>query len=302
MIRTLTGKNSYKLHAYLQERVNEVLAAVGELAIERLDASEASVDTILQSVQSLPFLVDRKLVIITNVQSSAVLMERLADVIDRTADTVEVLLVDPGFDKRKTAYKILQKQTELHDFPEPQPRELPAWLVAEAKEVGASLSISDAQYLVDRVGANQQLLASELQKLCIYDSKITRANIELLTEQSLQSTIFSLLDAAFAGNMKRAVEMYREQRKARIEPHYILAMLVWQLQSLTLAVYAPDTSESTLVATGMSPFTARKVVQLARGKTKSDIKRMVVTLTELDAQIKTSADADAGVELYLMSL
>jgi DNA polymerase III delta subunit len=146
------------------------------------------------------------------------------------------------------------------------------------------------------------LLASELQKLCIYDPKITRATIELLTEQSLQSTIFSLLDAAFAGDMKKAVEMYREQRKARIEPHYILAMLVWQLQLLTLAVYAPDTSESTLVATGMSPFTARKVAQLARGKTKADIKRMVVTLTELDAQIKTSADADAGVELYLMSL
>ena len=302
MIRTLTGKNSYKLHAYLQERVDEVLTSVGELAIERLDASEASVDTVLQSVQSLPFLVDRKLVIITNVQSSTVLMERLAEVIDRTADSVEVLLVDPIFDKRKAAYKMLQKQTELHDFPEPQPRELPAWLISETKEVGASLSLSDAQYLVDRVGASQQLLASELQKLCLYDPKITRATIELLTEQSLQSTIFSLLDAAFAGDMKRAVEMYREQRKARIEPHYILAMLVWQLQSLTLAVYAPDTSESTLVATGMSPFTARKVAQLARGKTKADIKRMVVTLTELDAQIKTSADADAGVELYLMSL
>jgi DNA polymerase-3 subunit delta len=302
MIRTLTGKNSYKLHAYLQERVDEVLAVAGELAIERLDASEVSIDTLLQSVQSLPFLVDRKLIIITNVQSNTVLLERLPEVIDRTAESVEVLLVDPSFDKRKAAYKVLQKQTELHDFPEPQPRELPAWLVAEAKEVGASLSLSDAQYLVDRVGAHQQLLASELQKLCIYDPKITRATIELLTEQSLQSTIFSLLDAAFAGDMKKAVEMYREQRKARIEPHYILAMLVWQLQSLALAVYTPDASEGSLVATGMSPFTARKVAQLARGKTKADIKRMVVTLTELDAQIKTSADADAGVELYLMSL
>ncbi len=302
MIRTLTGKNSYKLHAYLQERVDDVLARSGELAIERHDASEASVDTVLQAVQSLPFLVEQKLVIISNIQANSPLMERLAELVERVAEGVEVLLVDPSLDKRKAGYKLLQKQTELHDFVEPSSRDLPGWLVAEAKRLGAELSLADAQYLADRVGANQQLLANELQKLCTYEPKITRMTIELLTEQSLQSTIFSLLDAAFAGNVKKAVEMYREQRKARIEPHYILAMMVWQLQSLSLAVYASDASEGSLVATGMSPFTARKVLALARGKSKADIKKMVVALTELDAQIKTSADADAGVELYLMSL
>ncbi len=302
MIRTLTGKNSYSLHAYLQERIAAIVATSGELALERVDAQEASVDTVLQAVQSLPFLVSEKLVVVTGVQSNAALMERLEELIDRTADTVEVLLIEPNLDKRKASYKLLKARTELHDFVEPQARDLPAWVSTEAKRLGATISSSDAQYLVDRVGAHQQLLAHEIEKLSLYQPVITKQTIELLTDQSVQHTIFTLLDSAFSGDTKRTLELYREQRRARIEPQYILAMLVWQLQSLALAVFAPTRSDGSLVATGMSPYTAKKVLQLARSKTRADIKKMVVDITEFDAAIKTNAEADAGVELYLLSL
>ncbi len=70
----------------------------------------------------------------------------------------------------------------------------------------------DAKYLVMRVGANQQTLSNELAKLLSYDKAITRQTIDLLTEQTPQSTIFELLDAAFAGNSKKAMELYAEQR------------------------------------------------------------------------------------------
>lgn len=302
MIRTLTGKNSYALQVYLQTRVAAVLASSGELAIERIDAQEASVDTILQAVQSLPFLVSEKLVIVTSLQSNTALMERLDELVDRTADSVEVLLVEPLLDKRKASFKQLKARTELHDFTEPQPRELPSWLVSEAKQLDATISMTDAQYLVDRVGAHQQLLAHELEKLSLYQPHITRQTIELLTDQSLQSTIFTLLDTAFSGNAKKTIELYHEQRRARIEPQYIIAMLVWQLQALAMAVHVPGQSEGGLVQAGMSPYTARKVLQLAHGKSRADIKKMVVDLTELDAAIKTNTDADAGLELYLLTL
>ncbi|MDO8266178.1 MAG: DNA polymerase III subunit delta [Candidatus Saccharibacteria bacterium] len=302
MVRTFTGKNSFTLHASLKEIVSDFLKKSGDFAVEKIDASETDVDSLLQSVQSLPFLSPEKLVVISNIQSNNTLMDRLEDLIDRTAEGVEVILVEPSLDKRKAGYKILQKNTELRDFKEPNPQDLPVWAVEAAKKNGANISRSDANFLVERVGANQQLLINEIQKLSLYNPDIDRHSIELLTDQSLQSTIFTLVDAAFAKNPKKAIELYREQRIARIDPHYIIAMLTWQLQALAQAVFAEEKTESHLVSLGQSPYTARKSIALSKKISKADMKKMIVDLSELDAQIKTNTDPDSALELYLLNL
>ncbi|MCA9328501.1 DNA polymerase III subunit delta, partial [Candidatus Saccharibacteria bacterium] len=263
MIWTLTGKNSFALQAELRSLITQVQDEVGDLGIERFDASEVDATTVLQAVQSLPFLVAKKLVVVSSLQSNAELLDRIAELVDRTADGVEVVLVEPALDKRKSSYRDLKKLTNLTEFNEPSPQELPGWLVAYAKEQGSTLSSQDASYLVERVGANQQQLAREVEKLALAGD-ITKESINALTEQSVQSTIFSLLDAAFSGNSERALAVYREQRRARVEPQYILVMLTWQLTNLTQAVYADPQTESTLITAGQSPFTARKSLQLAK--------------------------------------
>lgn len=302
MVRMFTGKNSFGLQEKLHADIDEFEKEVGELGIERFDASESDVNTILQAVQSLPFLVPKKLVIVTQVQSNTALLDRIHEVVDRTADGVEVILVEPNLDKRKTSYKELQKLTTLTDFSEPSHDELPKWLVNYASKQGSELSHPDATYLIDRAGAGQQQLAREVEKLALVGEHITRKAIDALTDRSIQSTIFSLLDAAFAGDSKKAVQLYREQRQARIEPQYIIAMLTWQLTNLAQAVYANPKTESTLVSAGQSPFTARKSLGLAKHVSKSSIKKMITDLSELDVLTKTSADADAGLELFLIEI
>ncbi len=302
MIQTLTGKNSYALQKELRQIIADTTAEVGELGIERFDASDSNVDSILLAVQSLPFLVPKKLVVVTQLQSNSALLDRIAELVERTADGVEVVLVEPQLDKRKSSFKELQKLTKLTDFSEPRPQELPTWIVNYAREVGTEISSADATYLVERVGASQQQLAREVEKLALVGDKVSRADIDALTDQSVQSTIFSLLDAAFSGNKSKAIQLYREQRQMRVEPQYIIAMLTWQLTSLAQAVFADPQTESTLVAAGQSPYAARKGLSLAKKTSKSQIKKMIRDLSELDLQTKTSADADAGLELYLLEL
>jgi DNA polymerase-3 subunit delta len=302
MIQTLLGKNSYALQTYVRDQIDQVIARAGDFAVERLDASEVEVDTILQAVQSLPFLASEKLVIVTSVQANGLLMDRLDELIDRTAENVHVLLVEPSLDKRKSAFKLLKQKTTLKEFSELDSRLLSQWVRDELKQKDVSISSADASYLVERVGTNQQLIASELDKLTLYGNQITRDVIDKLTEQSLQSTIFELLDAAFSGRHAQAIKLYREQRAARVDPHYILAMLTWQLHAIGVAVHAPARTDQALIAAGIAPYTAKKVLALTQSMSKADYKQIVTALTELDAQIKTSVDADAGIELFLLSL
>jgi len=302
MVRTFTGKNSYGLSAELKSLASSYLKEAGDFAVERIDASDVDADSILQAVQSLPFLSPKKLVIITNIQNNSTVLDRIEELEERTADGVEVVIVDPSPDKRKTYFKQLQKLTNIHNFAEQQPHDLSIWVTNFAKELGSEISNADASYLVERVGANQQLLSVEIEKLSLYSSKIDRKSIELLTDQSMQNNIFSLLDSAFSGDSAKAIKLYREQRASRVDPHYILAMLVWQLQAIALAVHANPQTENALVFAGQSPYTAKKSLAIAKRITKQKLKKMVVDLSELDAQIKTNSDADSALELYLLNL
>lgn len=303
MVIVLTGKNAYALKATLDGIVSTARKDIGDIGIEKIDANEADIDTILQSVQSLPFLAPSKLVVVQNAQSNQALMDRVEEVIERTADEVKVVLVGPVFDKRKSTWNVLKKRADdVQEFSDMKPFELPKWVVEQAKGNGATINARDAAYLVDRVGPDQMMLASELKKLSINAAAIDRSAIDELTEQNPQSTIFEMLDAAFSGNKARAVELYRDQRKKRVEPHYIVAMLMWQLHALALAVFADPATEQTLVAAGQSPFSARKSLNLARKIRRSDVKKFINDLAELDVNIKTSAEPDSALELYLLSL
>lgn len=302
MIWTFSGKNGFLIDQALRQKYNNFREAVGDLGIEKIDAADVSYGTIIQSVQALPFLVANKLVIISNISTNAELLDNLQTLIDRTPDSVDVVLIDQNVDKRKQYYKLLQQKTELHEFQEPKPDDMPSWVVNYAKELGGKITLADARYLTNRAGNKQQLLAREIEKIVSYNPDISRETIDLLTDESLHSTIFNLLDAAFAGDKKTAIKIYRDQRQARVEPYYIISMLVWQLFSIAQAAHAEPATEATLVANGMSPFTARKSLAIAKRVGRNKLKKIINELAELDKNIKTSADSDAGVELFLMQL
>ena len=64
MIITLTGNNFYSLKKRLDELTVGFVKEHGELALERIDAEDAESRSVLDAVQSLPFLSARKLVVI----------------------------------------------------------------------------------------------------------------------------------------------------------------------------------------------------------------------------------------------
>ena len=104
---------------------------------------------------------------------------------------------------------------EGHEFTEFAPLDgsaLARWAVDYVAGQDGKLSVANATYLMQRVGTNQQLLAHELDKLVVHGADITRDTIDLLTEAAPQSSIFELLDAAFAGRRQRCWICMRSSR------------------------------------------------------------------------------------------
>jgi DNA polymerase-3 subunit delta len=304
MVVTLTGANDYLRKQELSRRVAAFIAEHDDMAVERLDGEEASADRMREALQSMPFLTDRKLVVLREAGKQKAFAEAITDILPQIADTTDVILYEPKLDKRSSYYKTLKKETDFQDFTPLDAGGLARWAVEYAKEQGGALTISDASFLINRIGPLQQLLQSELHKLLSYDEHISRQTIELLVEPTPQSTVFELLDAAFSGNAKRAFTLYKEQRALKVEPQAIIAMLGWQLHILAVVKAGGTRSVDDIAkAAKLNPFVVRKSQALTRKLDMPRIRQLITDLLQLDMQLKRSSlDADEALQFYLLAM
>jgi len=299
---TLTGANDYARGRELRGLVADFVAEHGDMALEKLDGETASFERLQESLQSLPFLATRKLVVLQDPSSNKAFAEAIDSLLAGLPETTDVILVEPKLDKRLSYYKTLKKQTDFREFPDLDAGGLASWAVSYAKEQGGTLAPSDARSLIERVGLSQLRLEHELDKLLAYNPAITRETIEALTEATPQSTVFALLDAAFNGDKMRTLQLYAEQRALKVEPQAIIAMLAWQLHVLALVKTAGNRSTDDIARIAkINPFVVRKSQPLAKRLSLEALKSHIADLLNLDKQLKTSAaDADEATQLHLL--
>lgn len=301
---TLTGENDFLRSQALASLVDKFVSEIGELGLERIDGEEVEFARISEALTSLPFLASKKLVVFKNPGASKDFAEKFELLLENLPETTKLVLVEAKLDKRTSLYKYLKKASDFREFAPLDSSALARFLVDEAKASGGELASSEARYLVERVGNNQQKLASELAKLLAFNPKITRANVESLVAASPQTKIFDLLDAAFAGNQKKVLAIYEEQLKLGEEPQKIIGLLAWQLHLLALAKTASGKPARQIASDAkISSYSAEKSLALARKLELAQIKSYVSDLLALDTQLKsTKVDADEALKNYLLGI
>jgi DNA polymerase-3 subunit delta len=304
MTTTITGSNFYLMRRRLDGLTSKFVKEHGELALQKIDAETAEPAAIMEAIQSLPFLASRKMVVLRSLGANKTASGQVEQYIDAAGDSCDVIFYEPLPDKRTGYFKVLKSKSQLEEYDELDPRSLADWLVGEAKKRGGRLSQSDSNYLVDRVGVNQELLANELEKLLIYNPEISRQSIDELTVKTPQSKVFDLLDAAFGGNKKRALELYDEQRAQKVEPQAIMAMIAWQLELIALAHLGKAKAANQIARdAGVSPYPVQKAQRLATKLDRDQLIEMISVAAEFDYKSKTvTFDLDEALKTYIVTL
>lgn len=302
MIRVFTGANSFMLRAELTKIVQGFVDEHGDIALEHIDGEEASYERIGEAVQSLPFLAAKKLVVLHTPSAQKQFVEQAEVLLSDIPEITDIVVVEPKLDKRTGYYKWLKKNTDFKEFNELDSRGLAPWAVQYAKQQGSELSLPDAAYLIDRTGVNQERLSNEIQKLALDGKKITRETINVMTDPTPQSKIFDLLDAAFSGQTKKALDLYAEQRSMKVEPQEILAMVGWQLRQVALAKTAGTKHD--LVKEGkVSPYSANKAKAIAGRLSLQKLKDLIRELMALDARSKRQPiDLNEALQAYILKI
>ena len=304
MITTYAGENDAVRVAAVRKHVADFVAQYTDMGLERLDGEEVSYDRILEAAQSIPFLVERKLVVLKSASLNKEFTERFDEFLDSVSESTDVLLEEGKLDKRTSFYKQLQKKTEFTDFKILDANGLVRFAGEYTRQQGGVISTGDARYLIERVGLNQQTVQNEIDKLVLYEPKITKETIDLLTEKLPQSRVFDLLDAAFSGNIARTLELYRDQRAQGVEPQLIVGMLVWQLYIFAVVKSARDRSiEEIAKQTKINPFVVSKSLGVVKKMSFLRLRELISALRELDVRSKTEGVVlDDALQHFLLSI
>jgi DNA polymerase-3 subunit delta len=297
MITILTGRNSFMLQQELQRIINKFVSQHTDMGLERLDGEEVEYDRIREGLQSLPFLASKKLVVLRDGSANKQFLENAEKLLKDIPESTDLVIVEPKIDKRLSYFKLLKKIGDFKEFNELDGNGLTHWLVDQAKSRGGVMTISDANLLVDRIVINQQLLANELEKLLLYNPKINKESILLLTDKTPQSSIFDLLDAALNGKTELALELYIEQRQQKVEPAQIMALLAWQLHVLALIKTAGNRDTNDIASEAkINPYVVRKSTAIADKLSYDDLKKLISYVRELDHRLKSeSIDPDEAL-------
>jgi len=303
MVTLLTGANEFLISAERQRIVDEFLNDNDVFGLERLDAEELDASRLRDALLQLPFLVNKKLVVIKNVFSNKGIQEALCHLLGQVPDEIDVLLIDPKSDKRTKLYKQLASAKQVQECVNLRPQELVSWTVDYATKLGGSITQSDSSYMIDRIGPEQMQLARELEKLAVFGA-ITKDLIDTHTEQALRGTVFDLLDKTFSGKTDESLKLYDQLLSNKTDPSEILALIGWQLHVFSLVKYAgPGAPADVAKLTGVHPFVVGKALNIVRTMSLENVKLAVAKALDADIMIKTKpVDSVDVVRVLLLEL
>src|SRR5690606_15451091 len=147
--------------------------------------------------------------------------------------------------------------------------------------------------LVELIGANLRLLATELEKLQAYagDRAVTVEDVRLLTAQSREQSVFALVDAVVEGRAPLALRTMRMLLDdGSHAPPQLQAMIARQLRALVRATELlehragqPEVAQ----ATGLNGYPLTKLLSQARATTRPAVELALREVEATDHAVKT---------------
>ena len=287
------------------KRLRDRLAAVADLDfnLETFDGGSSSSDEVTNAANTMPFMSDRRLVIVRDVDKlDASSLEALAAYARDPAPFTCLVLVATKIAKNSKLYRAAAATGVTYEYAAPKRSEYASEAVRLLKERGKRMSQGTAQALVDLVGRDLRKLDSEADKLAAYvgdAAEVTSADVAEAVAAGAAASVFELTDAVGERDTGKALRILHRLLQAGESPLGVHAMLSRHVRALVGARalsargMLPDAMAPEI---GMAPWLARNAARQASGYEPLELARALGGLADAEEQMKTSS-ADAGLVL-----
>ena len=282
-----------------------------ELNETRLEAPET--DALIAAVETLPFMADKRLVLIRDYPAlvgRAEPDERLIAYLPRVPETsVLLFLCAQKPDARKKLYTLIKKSGGIVDFSSMTGRELTAFVINAFRERGKECAERTAEHLIFLCGSDSTRLLSEIEKIASLRSgqkDVHPQDVDALAVPSVESKVFQMIDAVVSGQDARAFSLLRAQLLSGENRVGILSMLLRQfrlMQHIKIMQYEKKRESEILAALGMSPYIGSQYIRQASSWSNRQVRTAVHLCLNTDYQIKSGQlNQEGALESVMLQL
>jgi DNA polymerase-3 subunit delta len=343
VIYVLHGPDEFSMRETAARLLADALPPeTASLNTTRLATGQVTLEALRLACEAMPFLAERRVVIIEGFFSSLASRRRraaptggaephdapaaetsdgaapaddaaqaIASYLPRIPPTALVIFLDsvPPPRTGPLARALEQARARQQHFPLLAGAALQRWIKARARQEGATITERAADLLATYAGTDLRALASEIKKLATYAGParaIDEAAVQALVSQAREANVFELVDAFARGDRRQALAALLTLLEQGERPERILGMVARQVRLLLQARDALDHGETVAGLSrllALPPYPTRLLAEQARLFRTDQLEAMHRRVLDTDIGIKTGRlPAELALELLAAEL
>jgi DNA polymerase-3 subunit delta len=263
-------------------------------------------DALSAAVTALSLIASRRYLVADRVERwGPAQAGRVADALEAIGPDTTVVLIARGKKPAKLAKAVEKAGGEVLAYDAPRERDLPARLVADARERGFELDPAAARLLVERMGTSTMRLANELDRLALWAGKggeVTLADLEAMVADTSEEARWTLSDALVerrADTAMLAAERLLAQGESVSGLVYALASRLRSAHDALSALERGGSPKQVASSLDMHPYAASMLVKRLRGASLDELRGAVTAVADLETWSRGGSDYEDSVALTL---
>lgn len=291
----LYGEEEYRREQTLNQLLDALLAEeTRDLNLDQIRPGEPGTRSILESARTLPFLAQRRVVLIPGIEElSREQQEELLAYLNDPSPTSCLVLAGRRLDLRTRLAAAIQKKGMLLRFDRLDADSVKESLLAAAREQGVRLQPEAISLLMTLVGDDVRQLIYSVEKAALFvgaREEIGAKDIEALVGETRVRSIFQLTDAVSGRDLDVALRCLTSLLGSGEEPLAVLGMLARQIrlliQAKALQEQATPVSKMTHVL-GLPPRVVAALAEQSAARSWRQLTGALQSLSRADLAIKT---------------
>lgn len=308
------GREFYLIENVIKTFKKSLNESMIDFNLDILDGKELTLDQILSNAETLPFMDERKILIIKDFEllkgkkknfsdsDESELIEYIEKV---PSTTVIVFLVYGDVDKRKSLVKKINKVGIVNHCDKLSDMDLFKWVKNRFKQNEVYINDSEIMYFIEQEGyrdKNSEKTLSDLQneinKIASFVGKgnnVTKAIIDKLSQKKVENDIFKLIDEIGNKNSSHAMKIVTDMI---LEGESVLGIFAMVSKQFKLVMQARQLQNqgysSKVIAEKLSahPFVVTKALKQGRLFADEAVVDMLNFILESDFKIKNGLMKD----------
>ncbi len=303
------GEESYTL----QKRIKELIKQydIDEFNLVNYDLDESNLVDALRDAKTIPFISDKKAVIIKNINFSeldTMLENELLKYLENPPNSTLLFLMPTKLDYRLKIVKKIKELAEVKKFEKIDVNNMEISIRNYFKEINFQIESQAIQEIIKRADNDTYSVINELNKLALYgldEKKITQKMVKELVSLNVEKNVFNLINAIVDKKINLALKIYYDLISVE-DPIKLLSLIVSKFRELNYAnILINNGYSKTEIMKFFNASSGRAyyIMENAKKVNLSYVKKQMEKLSDLDIKIKRGiVDKKIAVEMYLLSI